>query len=113
MIFKDVQSILKYKDLSEQKEYKSSSIGEELFVKGKFSKKDGRFEKKKDKVLQYSYGGNVPAIRCYQCKKESNTRKVSSDRLNNHGGKYNGNAAIVQDAYQSYDVPVISSSDSS
>lgn len=39
-----------------------------LSVKGTFTKKYGRFENKKGKVLQNSYGGNVPSIRCYHFK---------------------------------------------
>lgn len=45
--FEDVQLGMYYKDLNEQKEHKPSSVGEGLSVKGKFLKKDGRFEKKK------------------------------------------------------------------
>lgn len=72
-----------------------SFIGEGLFVKGKFSKKDRRFEKKKCKGQQKSYGGDAPTIRCYHCKKEGHTRKVCHERLNNHEGKDNGNTNIV------------------
>ena len=100
LTFEDIQSALYSKDLNERKEHKPSSVGEGLSVKGKFLKKDGRFEKKKGKVLHNSYGGNAPTIMCYHCKKEGHTRKVCHDRLNNHGGKDNGNAAIVQDGYE-------------
>lgn len=40
------------KDLNEIKEQKPSFVGEGLFMKGKFTKKYGRFKKKKGKVLQ-------------------------------------------------------------
>lgn len=101
------------KDLNERKEYKSSSAGEGLSVKGKFLKKNRRFQKKKKgKVLQNYYGGNAPVIRCYHCKKKGHTRKVCPERLNNNGRKDNHNAIIMQDDYESYDVLVVSSSGS-
>ena len=111
MTFEDVQSSLYSKDLNERKEHKTSYVGKGLSVKGKFPKKDGRFEKKKKgKVLQNLYGGNASAIRCYHCKKKGHTREVCHDRLNNHGGKDKGNATIVQDDYELFDVLVVSSS---
>lgn len=67
------------KDLNERKEHKSSSVGEGLSIKEKFVKKDGRFEKKKGKVLQNFYGGNAHVIRCYHCKNEGHPRKVCPD----------------------------------
>lgn len=80
-----------------------------MFVKGKFTNKDGRFDKKKDKVLQNSYGCNAPAIRCYHCKKEGHTRKVFPERMNKCRGKDNDNASIVEDNYESSDILVVSS----
>lgn len=101
------------KDSNERKEQKASSIGEVLSVKGKFSKKDGNYERKKSKVLQNYYGGNAPTIRCYHCKKQGYTRNMCPERLNNHGGKDNDNTTIVQDDYESSNVLVVSSKDSS
>ena len=71
------------------------------------------FEKKKGKGQHKSYGGDAPGIRCYHCKKESQARKVYPECINNHGSKDNGNSTIVQDEYESYDVLVVSSSNSS
>ena len=113
LTFEEVQSTLYSKDLNKQKEHKSSFVGEGFSIKRKFSKKDDRFERKMGKVLHNSYGGNARAIRCYHCNKEGHTRNVCLNRLNNHGGKDNGNATIVEDDYESYDVLVVSSSDSS
>ena len=66
LTFEEVQSTLYSKDLNKGKEHKTSSLGEGLYVKGKFFKKDGRFEKKKGKGQQKSYGGDTLGIRCYQ-----------------------------------------------
>lgn len=90
-----------------------SSVGEGLSVKGKFLKKKSRFENKKGKVQQKSYGDDASGIRCYHCKKEDHTRQVCPEPLNNHEGKNNGNATIMQDDFESFDVLVVLSSDSS
>src|SRR4051812_33314517 len=97
-----------------KKDHKPSSVGEELSVKGKFSKKDSKFEKKKGKGPKKSYDGDAPAIRCYHCKKEGHTRKVCPNTLKSYGdGKDNGNETIVQDDYESSDVLVVYKEDSS
>lgn len=79
----------------------------------KFLKKYRRFDKNKSKVIRNSYGGSAPAIRCYNYKKEGHTRKMFPERLNIHGRKDNGNATVVEDDYESFDFPLVSSSDSS
>lgn len=99
LTIEEVQSTLYFNYLNERNEHKPYSIGEGLFVKGKSSKKDGKYERKKCMVLKNSYGGNTPAIRCYHCKKEGHTKKVCLDRINNHSGKDIGNPSIVQDYY--------------
>lgn len=61
-----------------------------------------------------SYSGNAFSIRCYHCKKEGRIRKVCPDRLKSYGdGKDNGNVTIVQDDYESSDVLVVTSNNSS
>lgn len=82
-------------------------------IKGKFTKKDGKFGKKKDKDQHKSYGGNASATRCYHYKKEGYTRKVYNDRMKIYNdSKDNGNVAIVQDDYESSEVLEVSSSNS-
>ena len=49
LTFEEVQSALYSKDLNERKEHKPSTVGEGLAVKGKFLRKDGKFDKKKGK----------------------------------------------------------------
>lgn len=70
------------------------------------------FEKKKGKVLQKYYGGNASTISCYHSKKEGHTRKMCLDRLKSYGDSKN-NATIVQDDYESSDVVVVTSNNSS
>lgn len=82
-------------------------------MKGKFSKKDGRIEKKKGEGQQKSYDGDTPAVRCYHCKNKGHTRKVFPKHLNNLRGKDNGNITNVQGYYESSNVLVVSSSNSS
>ena len=103
LTFEEVQSALYSKDLNERKEHKPSTVGEGLAVKGKFDKRKGKNQSK-------SYSGDASGIRCYHCKKVGHTRKVCPERLKDHGGKDNGNAAIVQDDFESSDVLVVSSS---
>src|SRR3954471_23054695 len=110
LTFEEVQSALYSKDLNERKEHKPSTVGEGLAVKGKFLRKNGKFDKK-GKSQSKSYSDEASGIRCYHCKKEGHTRKVCPERLKYHGGKDNGNASIVQDDFESSDVLVVSSSD--
>lgn len=49
MTFKEVELALFSKDLNKIKEHKPSSVCEGLSVRGKLSKKNGKFEKKKGK----------------------------------------------------------------
>ena len=49
LTFEEVQSALYSKDLNERKEHKPSTVGEGLAVKGKFLRKDNKFDKKKGK----------------------------------------------------------------
>src|ERR1051325_3973334 len=95
LTFEEVQSTLYSKDLNEQNEHKPSTVGEGLVVKGKFLRKDSKFDKKKGKSQQKFYSGEASGIRFYHCKKECHTRKVFPERLKDHGGKDKGNAAIV------------------
>src|SRR4051812_18888823 len=97
LTFEELQLALYSKDLNERKEHKTLTVGEGLAVKGKFLRKDGKSNKKKDKSQQKSYSGEASDIRCYHCKKEGHTRKVCPEHLKDHGGKDNGNASIVQD----------------
>src|SRR4051812_40921938 len=46
LTFEEVQSALYSKDLNERKEHKPSTVGEGLAVKGKFLRKNGKFDKK-------------------------------------------------------------------
>lgn len=55
-------------------------MGERLFIKEKYSKKDDNNDKKKGKSQQKTHGVDVLAIRCYHFKKESHIRKVCHDR---------------------------------
>lgn len=98
--------------MNEGKENKPSSVGEGLFVQGKFLKKDGRFEKKNSKGQHKSYGGDAHEIRCYHCKNEGHIKKVCPERLKDHGGKDNENSTIVQDDFESSDVVVVLSNNS-
>ena len=49
LTYEEVQFSLYSKDLNERNEHKPLSFGEGLFVKWKFLKKEGKFEKKNDK----------------------------------------------------------------
>ena len=49
LTIKEVQSTLYFKDLNDQKEHKPATVGEGLAVKGKFLRKDDKFDKKKGK----------------------------------------------------------------
>ena len=75
------------------------TVGECLAVKGKFLRKDNKFDKKKGKSQQKFYNGEASGIRCYHCKKEGHTRKVCPERLKFHGVKDNDNTTIVQDYF--------------
>lgn len=99
--------------MNERKEHQPSSISKGLSVKGKFLKKYGRFEKKIRVKLYRILMVVTLTVRFYHCTKEGHTRNMCPKRLNNHGGKDNGNVAIVQDNYESFDIPVVSNSDSS
>lgn len=81
------------KDLNERKEHRPSSTNECLSIKAKFTKRDGKFDKKKGKSQHKSYSGDASGIRWYRCKKEDHTRKVCPERLKDHGDKDNGNAS--------------------
>ena len=76
-------------------------------------KKDGKFGKKKSKSQQKSYSRDACNIECYHCKNEDLIRKVYHEHLKDHGGKYNEDEDIVQDDFDSYDVLVVSISNSS
>lgn len=112
LTFEEVKEALCFKDLNKRKEHKRSSVGEGLSVKRKVFRKYGKFEKKKGKGQHKSYGGDAHRIRCYHYKNEGHTRKVFPKGMNNHGGKDNGNATIVQDHFESSDVLVVSSNNS-
>jgi hypothetical protein len=84
-----------------------------MSVKAKFTKRDGKFDKKKGKGQQKSYSGDASSILCYHCKKEGHTRKVCHECMKVHGGKDNGNTNIVQHDFNSYDILVVLSDDSS
>jgi hypothetical protein len=68
LTFEEVQSALYSKDLNERKKHKPSLIGESLSVKAEFTKRDGKFDKKKGKSQQKSYSGYASGIQCYDCK---------------------------------------------
>lgn len=51
LAFEEFQSAMYSKDLNERKKKNPSSFGEGFPIKEKFSKKDGKYEKREDKVL--------------------------------------------------------------
>lgn len=91
-----------------------SSVGEGLSMKGKPINKDKKNEnKKKGKPQQKTSSGNVPNIRCYNCKKECHTRKVCPERQKSNGdSNKDGNVAIAQEGYESGDALVASCTNS-
>ena len=62
LTFEEFQSSLYFKDLNERKEHKISLIGEGFSLKAKFTKRDDKFDRKKDKSQQKSYSGDAYGI---------------------------------------------------